>query len=245
MGIWLTDQGLKASDHQWWTKGFDGFMGYRVDAYGNCCEDCICDEGCQKVDRTSLEFRIYWLEDCRDLDLQFKLYNKSGGFACANNSINGGQYSFECLNPGDEGGHQICWAGDNTQLGGVEIFHTIFDWNLFDQDKVQYQDDEFFKLEIFAHWYEPNYEEGCSNDFHFYALPCGQPPYENCNAEGDINTPFIQKRIANYNIQDRGCSNNKIATLYINRDQIIDEWESGVNQTDYDPRGKGHWYTFA
>ena len=91
---------LTASKFDWRAKGFDGFMGFGYDPETEeCCEDCICDDECEKKeDSTTFEFRIYWFEDCADLDLSVKFGDKEAGYSCANNSENEGNYTFECLN---------------------------------------------------------------------------------------------------------------------------------------------------
>jgi hypothetical protein len=234
---------IKASTYNYRAKGYDGFLGYGYDEEsGDCCEDCICNDECEKiVDVTTFEIRAYWFEDCKDLDMQVKLYDKSGGFDCLNNSSNGGRYSFDCLNS-EDAGHQICWIGDDTSTQGVEVFFIKLDWNKFEEDAVVYNGSNYFKLEVFAHWFEPAYKEGCSNNFDFFAQPCGVEPYSLCSAGGEENTPFIEKAITGYNIIGNGCSSSKITTLYINKNEILSVWVNGVNAVDFDPRERGRYY---
>lgn len=233
---------LTASTFDYLAKGYDGFMGFGYDsATGECCEDCICDDECEKEDITSFELRFFWFEDCADLDISIKFGDKEGGWSCRNNSENNGLYSFDCLNEKNKG-HQICWGGDRTSARQDEVFFVGVDWSNFESEKVVVDKREFFHLEVSAHWHAPNYTAGCSGNFDFFMLPCGQPPWHNCNAEGDVNEPFIQKRVTGYQTQANGCSTNKILDLYFNPNEVLEVYPNNLNVAEFDPRGSGDWY---
>lgn len=233
---------LTASSFDYFAKGYDGFMGYGYDSEtGECCEDCICDDECEKQESTYFELRIFWFEDCADADFSIRFGDKVGGWSCANNSVNSGLYSGECLNE-KEKGHQICWGGDRRAERQNEVFFVRVDWSKFESEKVEVDEKEFFHLEVSAHWHAPNFKAGCSGNFDLFMLPCGQPPWGDCNAEGDVNEPFIQKRVTGYQTQGNGCSTNKILDLYFNPNEVLEVYPNNLNVEEFDPRGKGLWY---
>lgn len=243
MGIWLTDQGLRASDHQWWTKGFDGFMGYGVDAYGNCCEDCICEETCSRS-FVQIWIQYKWLSPCVDLDTSTKVYPPNAETIEGNLFAN---YGFGCnqpqlpidpnFNPGDAivpgfgnvyfldytdldgqqkrvGGARI-FTGDDTGEGGIEKIGLLLDETYQDN----FTQENFWRVELHAHWYpEFNYPDNVEE-------------HGECNGNYQIfitdsmddpnEDNILESKNLNTEVGFRGCSENRVGTLVFNQNEFI------------------------
>jgi hypothetical protein len=181
MGIWLADEGLRASDHQWWTKGFDGFLGYGSDSTGNCCEDCICADQCSQFVQIWIQY--HWQNPCVDLDTSTKVYPPNAETKEENLFAN---YGYACDHPdlpidpditidNNLGGaiqnerlgnvhflEYIDKEGEQKKVGGIRSF-TGDNTGVGGFEKIgillslDYQDnftqDHFWRVELHAHWF--------------------------------------------------------------------------------------------
>lgn len=176
-----------------------------LDNSGNCCEDCECAEICEGL--PNIWVRLEWDSPCKDLDSSILWNSTRVGWNCNDNF----EQSYKCNQNSSE--PKICWFGDNVQTGGYEEFGIYF--NFADLLTIGENKDgvKMFRANIYASWYQPNWEESCGGTFHFSVNPKrGQP--------GVDNEPFFEKTFTNFFNSYDGCSENIIAFLFWNETEV-------------------------
>lgn len=176
-----------------------------VGGAGGCCEDCECAENCESL--PNLWVRLEWFSPCTDLDSSLLWNNKRVGWSC-NDNFDQQTKCYENRNV-----PKVCWYGDNVEEGGYEEFGIYFDFNQLQNIGEMKDGNLMFRANIYASWYDPNWEESCGGTFHLSVNPKrGQP--------GIDNEPFFERTFLNFFNSYDGCSENIIAFLFWNETQV-------------------------
>lgn len=113
----------------------------------------------------------------------------------------GNSVGFGC----DNIARNMSWvSGDDTGIGGLEVVAINFD--------IEEANDRDYTISTYAHWHEPAWQDDCSGKFTIYVTAEAKFPDKD-------NPAFLEKEF-NTSTLFRGCSQNFIAKIKFNKDEI-------------------------